>query len=374
MADFSDRTFENILDEMLDSFPDNIDVREGSVAYDAVVAQAYKIAEFYAAIESCYDEVGLLTASGEYLDRFALEHGLQRIQATCAEYALVHTGTDPEVGAEFYCDSADAYFTIVQADNGDLRLRCQESGTDFNSILSGELAIPVDNIDGLESSTFGEMAVHAIDEEEDEALRARIQAKISGPAENGNKSQYKVWCESVEGVGRAIINPLKYGPNTVEAVLISSNGTATDSDVVANVQEFVDPKDPAFEITDENENVISLGSGYGEGVAPIGAHFIAKSATAYGVNITLDVELLDGKTLSQAESEIEEVVTAYLKELALTADDISTIRITKIGSLIEQTDAVFDYSNLKINNQTSNITISDDEVFVLSGVTANEHS
>ena len=67
----------------------------------------------------------------------------------------------------------------------------------------------------------------------------------------------------------------------------------------------------------------------------------------------------------------KETVTTYLRELALEADDSKTVRYTRIGSIIEQLDSVFDYYDLQINGGVENLTIPDESVAVLTEVTAN---
>lgn len=367
---FEDRTYENIKTEMLAEFPPDIDIREGSVAYDSVSAFAAKIAMLYIDIANCYELTNLEKSSGEYLDRFASEHGLKRIASSQAVYEFLFEGTKPNDGTEFYDESGDNYFTLVTTSDGILTLVSEESGTTQNTVLSGTPAIPVDNIEGLLSATFGELLIPAIDEESDEALRGRIKDKISGPAENANRSQYQSWCESVEGVGRAIIHPLAYGPNTVMAILISPEGLPAVDSIVKNVQEYIDPMKPAFVITYHDEK-ITMGSGCGDGVAPIGAHFVAMAAKNYDVRVTLKVELKNGYKIEDAKIAINKAITSYFKNLALEAEDSNVIRYTKIASIIEQLDEVLDYCNLTINNGTENIIIPKNAVAVLKEVNAD---
>lgn len=366
---FEDRTYENIRDEMLAEFPDDIDIREGSIAYDSVSAVAAKAAMLYVDIANCYDLTNLEKSTGEYLDRFASEHGLSRINATSAVYEFIFEGNEDylEIGSEFYDESGDNYFTLQNCENGNYILVSQETGTSQNTILSGTPAIPVNNIEGLISSSFGNLITPAIDQETDDALRSRIRDKISGPAENGNRSQYKMWCESIEGVGRAYVYPLKYGPNTVEAILISPEGLPVTESVVEEVQNYIDPKNPSYAINVDGK-IIRLGSGYGDGVANIGAHFVAFSANKFDVSLTVSIQLSSGFTLEQAKNDITSKITSYFKELALEAENSKTVRYTRIGSLIEQLDSVFDYFNLSINDLSENLTVPEDSVAVLSEV------
>lgn len=366
---FEDKTYENIRDEMLAEFPDDIDIREGSIAYDSVSAVAAKAAMLYVDIANCYELTNLEKSTGEYLDRFASEHGLTRISATSAVYELIYEGKPPTIGDEFYEEEGEYYFTVSMAKIDGIDkyvLVSNDHGTDLNNISYGTLAIPVENIEGLVNSSFGNIVKIAIDEETDEALRSRIRDKISGPAENGNRAQYKSWCESVEGVGRAFITSLKYGPNTVEGMLISPQGLPVENDVVNNVQNFIDPKEPPFCITHTGQK-IELGSGYGDGVANIGAHFRAVSAEAYMLTIKGKIELSKGYTLDSAIAEIKKSVSDYLKELALYTDS-KIVRYSKIGSLIEQLNSVSDYFNLTINNSSENLIVPNDAVAVLAEV------
>lgn len=363
---FEDRTYENIRTEMLAEFPSDIDIREGSIAYDSVSAFAAKIAMLYIDIANCYELTNLEKSSGEYLDRFASEHGLNRIKSTKAVYEFIFEGIQPEINTEFYDESGDNYFTLT-SNGSSLTLISNETGTSQNTILTGTPAIPVDNIEGLKSAKFGKLITPAIDEEDDEALRGRIRDKISGPAENGNRSQYKSWCESIEGVGRAFIYPLAYGPNTVKAILISPEGLPVADSVVNEVQKYIDPMTPPYINTYFGKSV-KMGSGYGDGIANIGAHFLAVSAAKYNISIALSVELKSGYTIENARESISVAIAAYFKGLALEEEDSKIIRYTRIGSIIERLDEVFDYFNLTVNGVSENLTIPDESVAVLSEV------
>lgn len=369
---FEDRTFENLRDEMLAGFPSDIDIREGSIAYDTVTAVAAKVAMLYIDISNCYELTNLEQSSGEYLDRFASEHGVTRIKATNAKYRFVYEGTKPDVGTIFYDENGDNYYALQLDENNELILTSELTGVEQNVVLVGTDAIPVDNIEGLAHAEFGELIVPAIDEESDEFLRSRIRDKISGPAENGNRSQYQMWCEEVEGVGRAYIYPLAYGPNTVKAVLISPEGLPPVDSVINAVQKHIDPMNPKYLVLDDKGEVVAtLGSGYGDGVAPIGAHFVAVSAKPFDIFISLTVDLKTGSNTETAKSSITQSIKAYLKELALEAADGKTVRYNRVSSIIEQLDIVFDFYNLTINGSNGNITIPEDSVAVLSEVSVD---
>lgn len=95
---------------------------------------------------------------------------------------------------------------------------------------------------------------------------------------------------------------------------------------------------------------------------PIGADVTVVSATALTVNISVKLTADDTPNI---QSKIEESVKTYFSTDALKKSYIS---YAKIGSLILAVSGVEDYTNLKINNGTGNITIADGAVPVLGSV------
>ena len=353
---YENMTTEHILSELLSQAPEGIDTREGSIFYDSVKGCALEIARFYADMDITLNLIYIDTTGGEYLDRKAAEHGITRYAATCAVYSFVYNGTAPSVGSRFYYDGL--YFTLSLDSQNNLCLVADEAGEASNAIESGTPAIPVNSITGLLTASFGAISTYGTNTETDDDLRERLRRKIAGPAENGNKAHYKTWCEEVDGVGRAKIVPLWNGPNTVKGVLISPNGTAISSSVVAAVQEYVDPN----------------GAGLGEGMANLGAHFTAVSATALNINVTITgVIPASGYTLTEATAAIRETVTSYLKTEALSATDENSTKVyvSSVGAAILALPSVSVYTSLKLNGNSDYVTVAADKVAVLGTVTVN---
>ena len=89
---FENMTFENILNDMLERIPSDIDKREGSIIYDALAPAAYKLAEAYFMLRNYVDLFFADTAVGEYLSRRTAEIGIVRRPATKAIRKIVTTG------------------------------------------------------------------------------------------------------------------------------------------------------------------------------------------------------------------------------------------------------------------------------------------
>ena len=92
---------------------------------------------------------------------------------------------------------------------------------------------------------------------------------------------------------------------------------------------------------------------------PIGANVSVVSATEKVVNITANITLAIGYSVEEIKSEYTNKATEYLKEISFKSSYVSNARL---GNLLPDTNGVFDYTEFKINNLTSNIALSDIEV------------
>lgn len=367
---FQDYTYELLLEEVLSNAPEGIDTRQGSIFFDAVSGILIKIAKLYTDLDLVFELVCVDTATGEYLDKKASEYGVTRLQATSCRYLFEYEGVRPNVGERFFTDGL--YFLLKEAPDGTIYLEAEISGTECNNVYAGTAAVPVNNIQGLTSATFGEIYEIGTDEENDENLRKRVREKIAGPAENGNKQHYKTWCESVDGVGQARIFPLWNGPNTVKGVLINALGTPCSDRIVNEAQSFIDPASKGYTTT-VNGKIYTVGDGLGEGVANLGAHFTATAAEEISITVEFVAQLKTGSTPDTAKQEVTDAITEYLKNLVLNTEEAAdvVVRLSSVGAIISSVPSILDYSDLTINGGTENISPGEDGVPVLEEVKLN---
>lgn len=346
-----------------------VDTREGSVYMDTQEGHILRITKFYSDLAQMYGMYSVDSAYGDVLTEMAGRDGITRIPASPSYWYVTFNGTEPPVGTRFLCE--DYYFIYVLYD-GNYLLEAEIPGEETNNLHTGAQVIPMTNVDGLISATLGSIYARGIKEESDDMLRERWRETKSGPAENGNKMHFKKWCEEIPGIGRARIIPLWGGENTVKAVLFSSDGVDVTEHLVQEVQDYIDPIDEGFKVEVNGEQYI-FGDGVGEGVANIGAHFLAVSATPVKLTVTAVLSVKGGFTPEQAKKDAETQITAYLKNLSLNTDEDTNVvvRISMIGSIIAGLESVLDYDDLKINGGTENITINLDSVAVLQEVTWN---
>ena len=364
---FEGYTYDRLLEDVLNNAPSGIDTRPGSIFYDAVSGIMLKVTKLYADIDLVTQMTNIATAVGDALDARAVEYGVTRLAATAAKYRAAFEGAVPQLGERFYTNGK--YF-VLKSDNKTYFFEAEIAGSSGNDIYAGTAAVPVNNISGLVSATFGELYESGSDTEDDESIRTRVQEKIAGPAENGNKQHYKTWCESIDGIGRARIFPLWNGPNTVKAVLIDSEGMPCGPAKVAEVQEYIDPASKGL-TAEINGRVYVVGDGLGNGAANIGAQFTAAGAIPLTINIQFKAELKPGASKETVQTETTAAIKEYFKSQALNiSDDANTvIRISAIGAILSGLEPVLDYSDLTLNDMTANIMLDTDSVPVIGEVT-----
>ena len=83
---FEDKTFENIMAEMMADMPDGIDTSDGSLFYNACAKQAVRLEEAYQAMSAINDNMYPDTADLEHLIRNGNDRGIYLAEATPAEF------------------------------------------------------------------------------------------------------------------------------------------------------------------------------------------------------------------------------------------------------------------------------------------------
>lgn len=312
-----------------------VDTSEGSLYRDAAEGHIDRTAKFFDDLRSVARIISIRTCTGDVLEERMEERGLEfnPIDDTPATYYVGFSGATPEIGAAMSCD--DHMFTLQKLGERYV-IVSEECGTEMNSLVKGLPVIPEIDVDNLISATLQELAIPAIDREEDEAARARYLTKLAGPAENGNDAQIQSWCESISGVGRARVIGKFAGPTTVKGIIISSNGGIPDKSVVDAVQEYVDPG----------------ATGMGEGAAAIGVHFTAEAATALPIFVKVTVTLISGANIETVKAQIKAAIEKYFSELSLNkGTDTPTVRSNYVSTLLSANENISDFFDFRMNDQ-----------------------
>jgi len=347
MGRYNNRTAADILSDMLANTRNDIDKRQGSVAHDMLAPPAQEIEMLGWELEAVYLQAYLDTATGEALDMLAHHLGIYRKLAVAAVGIANITGTDGTLipkGYRFRTVS-DIEFTADQATtitNGiaSVAVTALIPGEGGN-IGIGELTDHERNVAGISTVTNNDIFIGGVDAETDDSLRERALFKARKPITSGNANHYKLWATEVEGVATAKVFPIWNGPNTVKVVLIAEDGGAPDQPIIDDAIAYIEQERPiGAQVT-----VLPIGE------VPLSIH----------AKLTLSGDLT-----------VEDVRAAIITSLSLyflSESDGGIIRYARVGEAILGATGVIDYENLLVNNGTSNISLSQEQVAIVGEVT-----
>ena len=342
-----------ILNDMLNEVPNTYDKRPGGFIYDSLAPVAEKLEEKHNELEETKAKLSIDNLKGPELEvRVRERTGINRRKATFAVGKVIVTGNgmvyvgdlvETEDGIQF-----EATETKAIVNTGEVTIKSLLAGS-IGIVAAGSITLFPVTLSGINSITNTEPTYDGFEAESDADLLKRYYERIQTPATSANKHHYKSWAKEVNGVGEARVFPLWNGDNTVKIVIIDSERQPASTELVEQVQNYIDPG-----IT-----------GLGDGTAPIGAFCTVASATGKPIEISFSVSKEEWYT----EQEIIQIVSGnianYLKEIAFVEVFVSYARI---GSIILSSEGVIDYTYLTVDGSTVNVQVNNDEVAILGGV------
>ena len=337
---FSNQTYEAIKQRILNNIQTDIDKRECSFTQNLISPISQELAKFYIEQEDLVNMAFVRNGFFNYLDDKCWEYGIDRKIGTSAVGEVTFEGADGTSisnGTVIYHN--DLYYVVLNdADisNGkaDLIVEAYEMGKKYNVIRNTEFALK-ENIQGVTRVYAKEDFKGGTDTETDEELRDRYFDTIKKSYTSGNVAHYEAWTTEVSGVGLCKVYPLKNGNGTVEVVITDSNMLGASSELIESVKANIEEK------------------------RPIGANVSVVSATEKAINITANITLASGYSVEEIKSEFTNKVTEYIKDISFKSSYVSNARL---GNLLLDTNGIFDYTEFKINNLSTNIALSDIEV------------
>lgn len=195
-----------------------LSIEPGSHAYFLADALSVELMQTEAAAESLTHEI-LPDEAVELLDRHATVHGLTRRAPIAAALRVIVTGT-PSVtisitlparlsspsGLVYDCTSTSV--VIDGLGTGQIECAAQQAGS-AGSLAAGTVMTWQSAPSGLDpTGEVFEVVTAGEDQESDDALRARILARIRQRPGSGNASDWQDWCESVDGIEEAYVYPV----------------------------------------------------------------------------------------------------------------------------------------------------------------------
>lgn len=357
IPDYLKETDNDVHKRMIDNAPDNISVVEGDLFWDNTRPVASEIARVKnISMLNLLKSRFVQTATGEDLDLVGEEDGIPRKQAGEAIHLIQITGTPEivipkgsivttvgtkdEVSIEF-----ETQQEVVIDSTGIVTVKaiCLADGI-IGNVAIGNITVLAKGINGVQAISNIEIVQKGVEKESDDDYRYRIILKAQTPATSGNVYHYMNWALEVTGVGAVKVKPLWDKNNGM-------NGNGSVKVVIADSERHA-----------VTEGLITDTFNHIEEVRPIGATVTVVSATEKVLNITANIKLAAGFTIQQVQSSFTQLLNEYLKSIAFNATYIS---INKIGNLFFDVDGILDYSDLKINGLTSNISLADEEIAII---------
>ncbi len=333
--------------KMLQVLSDEITKIEGSFSSDVISASAYRLHLIYQELDALINTMFIRGLKGILLDARCSEYGLYRLAGTKAKGSLTligSAGAKLPSGAMFVTDSGlEFVYTgneIVYSSTGFklIELEAAAAGSKYNAVNETiRTAISYSGITPVRSS-FN--ATGGTDPECDDDLKKRLLLRLRNPTGSGCINDYVMWALAVAGVGKVQVIPRWDGAGTVKVLIADDDLQPASSEVLQRVEDAIEAK------------------------RPIGAVVTVESFTAVPITITATA------ALTKPKAEVEAAFTAAVKEYLKTAT--GTVQISKLGCLLLNIDGVTDYSELKINDSTDNLTFSETELPVIDEVVINE--
>ena len=347
-------TFDYIMNRMLESVPDTVDKREGSIIYDALAPAAAELVKCYMELDVVMDETFVDTASLQYLMLRCKERGVAIQGETAAVIEGVFTPSSVELsaGLRFNCDEVN-YTITEKISAGHYKLEAETLGTVGNKYTG--LLLPIQTVNGLDTAQIAAVLIPAEDGDTTDTLREKYYASIDGEAFGGNVADYREKVNAITGVGGVKVYPVWNGGGTVKLTIIASDFTAPSAELINKVQTAIDPE--------QNH-------GEGLGLAPIGHTVTVTGAKYADLAVAANITFAAGWNWENGKSQLVSAANAYLDELCKAWADSETtvVRISQIETHLLTADCVVDVDGTTVNGDTKNIELAADEIPRLSTI------
>lgn len=355
ITEFQSKDYDYFLRKMLDAVPDNVDKREGSIIYDALAPAALVMGQQSLDMANVIKETYIKTASGEFLDYRAIEHGTSRYPATQTEAKakVLNDKKEPldnvQIGDKFASIGDSPIFYVVTKINSDLtiELTAETAGSSANSYI-GQI-LPVTPNDLLSWAEITEITAPARDVESDDHLRARLLSSQSSIAYGGNVADYLDMTSKIDEVGAAQIYPTWNGGGTVKVVILNNDLMPASASLVQKVKNTLDPEDKQAE---------------GYGLAPIDHAVTVTAPEILKVDVSIRLQLTDRANKVAVEKGIKDMLNELFSELRKDWNTINatvgrgyslSIYRSRILSKIMLIDGVADSQLPKLNGEDKDI-------------------
>lgn len=404
-------TYKEILKKMLDRIPNTLDKREGSVIYDALAPAAMELKQAFIELDSFLDESFADTASRPFLVRRCAERGIIPHKATKAVLYADFNPIDIDVIGKRFSVGTLTYVVIEKIEHWEehehpiWKVQCETPGAVGNDNTYCTL-LPIDYVPDLQSANMFNTVIKGEDEESTDHLRERYFSSFKEHAFGGNKADYIAKVSAIEGVGavkvkrvwNGNIHPADMIPNETVQTWYDDNVDSFSADVKAWLQAVytaalnkmltvggtveitvIDGDDytaASAELIALVQNTIDPTDGEGDGLAPIGHVVVVDTADEIDVDVAADITYDTGYSWQTLKTSIVNCLNEYLLELRQMWEDTNSlvVRTSEINSRLLAIEGIIDVQNITINEESSNLTLTENEIPILHSVSDGENT
>ena len=357
----NDQSTDEIHGEMLDALPEDIDKSQGQFPWDMTRPTALEISYFaeYVMVEAL-KQIFPMYSYGDFLDCHGYSRNIYRKAATYAIGYVTVTGTEGTIipsGTIFSTESENdvesidfetmVATAIPSSETIDIPIRCSTAGR-VGNVAPNTIILNSSGIEGLTNITNADYTHGGTDEEDDDNLRERIvqSDRGSGNSFTGCDSDYKRWALEVDGTGSANVIPAKDNSGLVTIVLLDANNDPASEDLCTEVYNHImSPNDRSKRLTGINDVYLNV---------------IPPQTLSIAIAATIEIP-----TTTTTEA-VTEAFFDKVKDYLITAAVDGEVKISKVGSILSETDGILDYSSLTVNGGTSNIAVGDAKLPVIT--------
>lgn len=352
---------DTIHERMLSNFQD-VSTLEGDFIYDATRPTAEQIAELkQLGLQNNLKIAFPQTSYGEYLEWLGECKGVFKNQPTKSVGMVTFNGaqgtiitkgtivttiaTDEKQSIEFELLETK---TIGENETIDIKAECRVVGI-IGNVSKGSVAVLLGSISGVKSVTNKEDFKGGTDIEDEEHFRERVLVAEQEDKLSGASSDYIRWAKEVDGVGYAYIVPEWAGAGTVKVLILDKNRKAATQELINKVQEYIYPLN-----IEEGENR--------DGKAPIGALVTVVTPDTLLINVKASFVFSNGFSQETVLNILKNKIDKYLDKIDIGGTVSYNAIYSLTGSMMLADEGIQDFSNLTINDGTTNIILNDQVV------------
>lgn len=372
MSLYDDRTYENIMAELLEDFNDKnsqlpeshrVDASEGSLIWMALSKVAIRLEEAYADLDAVNDNMLVDTQDLEHLMETGVECGVPINEGTDA-VVIAELNCECEEGDEFSAIDSDYNYIATELieiiDNEDgsktyrYLMQSDDDGVEPGS-YRGEIE-PEDYLEGFETGRITGVQTPGTEQEDEDEYRERRLLAGQSKACAGNRDYYMDTIGGLTGVGGVKVERRQYNNVTIPCYIQASDYGVPSESLIDEINEIMNP---------------SGLEGEGMGLCPFGHILDIHPVEGVSINVSAAFTFDEGYSFAMLETAMRTAVSEYIAELAAEWKDSSSIVVRRavVESKLLGITGIIDIADVTLNGDEENVTTTTHQVPILGTIT-----